>query len=347
VLAALSGGVDSTVAAALMQAEGYEVLGLTLDQWAGPGCPSPLEPARRAADQLGIAFEVLDCRAAFLSRVVDLFGATYLAGSTPNPCVVCNRAVRFPTLLAEASRLGCALVITGHHARVLSGEGGWRLLRATDAAKDQSYFLHTLGQEDLGRIRFPVGGMVKSEVRERARALGLSAASESESQDLCFIGPEGYRSFLAARFPEAVRPGPVVDLGGNEIGCHQGTMGYTVGQRRGLGIAAGEPRFVVEVRPGSATVVVGGAEDLLSDGCRVAGVSFVSGELPDDLMVEVKVRYRSPGVPARLEAGEAEDWLLWFDRPQTAVTPGQAAVFYHGDEVLGGGTIVAAQRRRA
>jgi tRNA-specific 2-thiouridylase len=346
VLAALSGGVDSTVAAALMLAEGHEVVGVTLDQWAGPGCPSPVEPARRAADQLGIEFEVLDCRAPFSARVVDAFGASYLAGSTPNPCVVCNRVIRFPTLLAEASRLGCDLVITGHHARVEVGRGGRRLLRAADEAKDQSYFLHTLGQADLDRVRFPVGGMAKSEVRALAGSLGLSAASEVESQDLCFVGPEGYRAFLMARFPEAVRPGPVVDLDGREIGRHQGTVGYTVGQRRGLGIAMGEPRFVVEVRPGSATVVVGGAADLLSAGCLVAGLSFVSGNPPGDPQVEAKVRYRSPMVPARLEAGEAGEWLVSFDRPQTAVTPGQAAVFYRGDEVLGGGTILSVPRLR-
>lgn len=349
VLVALSGGVDSAVAAALMLEAGHEVLGVTLVQWAPPaacegracGC-GDLADARRVAEQLRIPHQTLDYTRVFRRAVVEPFVAGYRGGLTPNPCIECNRRVRFGALLAETARLGCDLLATGHHARIRRDERGFRLVRAADASKDQSYVLFMLGQGQLGRLAFPVGEMSKEEVRGRARALGLAGADRPESQDLCFVEPHGYRRFLREQFPEGSRPGPILDTTGREVGRHDGVAGFTVGQRRGLGIALGEPCYVRAIDPATATVVVGRAADLVAGGCRVGAVSWVAGKPPAGGGLEVKVRYRSPGVAARLEPAEAGEWRVRFARPVAAVAPGQAAVFYRGEEVLGGGTILGA-----
>ena len=345
VLAALSGGVDSSVAAALMLEAGHEVEAVTMVQTCdagpgSPGCCADPGDARLVAGQLGIRHRVLDYVDLFCGAVIRPFAAAYRQGLTPNPCIECNRRVRFGALLEEAGGLGFDALATGHHARIRPGPGGFRLLRGADPAKDQSYVLHMLGQAQLGRLAFPVGEMAKEEVRRKARSLGLSSADRPESQDLCFVGPGGYREFLREQFPEAAHPGPVVDTGGREVGRHDGVAAFTVGQRRGLGVALGEARYVVEVRPEEATIVVGGPGDLLAAGCRVGGVSWVAGRPPEDAGLEVKVRYRSPAAAARLEPGAAGEWLVRFEVPQAAVTPGQAAVLYRGDEVMGGGTIL-------
>ncbi|MCJ7726344.1 MAG: tRNA 2-thiouridine(34) synthase MnmA, partial [Acidimicrobiia bacterium] len=277
VLVAMSGGVDSSVAAALMLDQGYEVIGATLKQWEGPDGSLPLhgcctvadaEDARKAAGTLGIRHYVLDYVDEFNERVVDPFAAAYLAGRTPNPCIECNRRVRFRALLDRAAELGCDALATGHHARIRKDGDGFHLLTAADPAKDQSYVLHMLGQDDLARIRFPVGEMTKDEVRAEAARRGMGTASKPDSQDLCFIAHD-HRSFLLERFPEIARPGPIVDTDGAEIGRHEGAVGFTVGQRRGLHLAVGEPRYVVAVQPATATVVVGGRDDLLVDGVEV------------------------------------------------------------------------------
>ncbi|MFH1330643.1 MAG: tRNA 2-thiouridine(34) synthase MnmA [Actinomycetota bacterium] len=347
VLAALSGGVDSSVAAALLAEAGHDVAGVTLVQTCrpatdGPGCCSDAGDARRVAAQLGIAHHTLDYTDIFCGAVIQPFAAAYRRGLTPNPCIECNRRVRFGALLEEAERLGFDILTTGHHARVRRGPDGSHLLRGADLAKDQSYVLYMLGQEHLSRLAFPVGEMSKDEVRQRARGLGLSTADKPESQDLCFVGAGGYREFLREQFPEAAAPGPIVDTSGQEIGRHDGVAGFTVGQRRGLGVAVGEARYVVAIRPDSATVVVGGPDDLLAAGCRVGEVSWVAGRPLEDGGLEVKVRYRSPSAAARLEPGAVGEWRVWFGEPQAAVTPGQAAVLYRGDEVVGGGTILEA-----
>jgi tRNA-specific 2-thiouridylase len=347
VLVAMSGGVDSSVAAALMVEAGHDVIGVMLKQWEGPGGALPTagcctvgdaEDARRVAGQLGVPFYVLDYVAEFREAVVAPFGAGYLAGRTPNPCVECNRRVRFRALLERTAELGCEALVTGHHARI-DRRGPLRLLRGLDREKDQSYVLHMLDRDRLARIRFPVGERTKAEVRETAAQLGLRTAAKPESQDICFVGRDDYREFLALHFPETARPGEVIDTAGTVLGRHGGTAGFTIGQRRGLGIAVGEPRFVVEVRPETGTVVVGDRSELLATGCRVEDVSFVSGAPPESARVEVQIRYRSPAVPARLARRGPGDWEVRFDGPQSAVAPGQAAVFYEGDEVLGGGTI--------
>lgn len=347
-LVAMSGGVDSSVAAALMVEAGHEVVGVTLKQWEGANGEMPVagcctvgdaEDARRAAAQLDIPYYVLDYTAEFRARVVEPFGEAYLAGLTPNPCVECNRTVRFDALLERTAELGCDVMVTGHHARVRRSRDGYRLLKAVDASKDQSYVLYMLGQEELSRVRLPVGEMTKVDVRGLAADLGLRTAAKPDSQDLCFIGQGGYRRFIRDEFPESVRPGLIVDRDGAIIGEHAGTVDFTIGQRKGIGVALGEPRYVVGIEPKSATVTIGRKEDLLVSGCRVGAMTFVAGTQPSDAAVEVKVRYRSRPVPARM-IGAGTDWTVSFDEPQPGVAPGQAAVLYRGDEVLGGGTIL-------
>jgi tRNA-specific 2-thiouridylase len=346
----MSGGVDSSVAAALMVDQGHEVLGVTLKQWEGEGGAMPTagcctvgdaEDARRAAAQLDIPYYVFDYVDEFRAAVVDRFAAEYMAGRTPNPCIECNRRVRFSALLERTARLGCDVLVTGHHARIRTRpDGAHSLLKAKDTTKDQSYVLHMLGQAELSRIRLPVGEMQKSEVRELASSLGLRTATKPDSQDLCFVGHGDYRDFLREHHPETAIPGEIVDLEGTPLGNHAGTVDFTIGQRRGLGVALGEPRYVVDVEPDTARVVIGTKKDLEVRGCVVDGMSFVAGAPPASSRVQVKVRYRAKPVPA---AARVEDhrWRVDFEEPQTGVAPGQAAVLYDGEEVLGGGTIVA------
>ncbi len=350
VIVAMSGGVDSSVAAAMMAQEGHEVIGVTLKQWedasgnlptAGCCTVGDAEDARRVAAQLDIPYYVLDYVDEFRQAVVEPFGHGYLAGRTPNPCIECNRTVRFRALLERTAELGGDMLATGHYARVSWHPSGYQLKRGVDPAKDQSYVLHMLTQEQLSRIRLPVGELTKPEVRRYAARLGLRTAAKLESQEICFVGDGDYRDFLTEHFPETARPGVIVDVDGTEVGTHEGTAGFTIGQRRGLGVALQEPRFVVDIDAASSTVVIGGREALLAAGCRVGGVSFVSGLPPRSPAIEVKIRYRSRPVAARLEPIQ-DDWLVHFEDPQAAVAPGQAAVFYHGDVVVGGGTIESA-----
>jgi tRNA-specific 2-thiouridylase len=347
----MSGGVDSSVAAALMLDAGYDVVGVTLKQWEGPAGEMPTagcctvadaEDARRAAAQLEIPYYVLDYVDEFREAVVERFGEEYMQGRTPNPCIECNRRVRFHALFDRTRDLGCDVLVTGHHARVDQFDGRFRLLKAVDEDKDQSYVLHMLGQAELSRIALPVGEMTKAEVRELASRLGLRTADKPDSQDICFVGKGDYRDFLREHFPEAAQPGVVVDTQGAVLGSHAGTVDFTIGQRKGLGVALGEPRYVVDIKPATSTVVIGRKEDLLVAGCVVTETSLVAGDvrLPSD--VEVKVRYRSRPVPAKVVQEPAGAWQVIFDQPQHGVAPGQAAVLFKGDEVLGGGTISAA-----
>lgn len=352
-LVAMSGGVDSSVAAALMLEQDYEVIGVTLKQWEGEHGQMPLagcctvsdaEDARRVASQLAVPYYVLDYVDEFTAKVVDHFGEMYAAGKTPNPCIECNRRVRFNVLLERTAALGCDVLVTGHHARIVTDAGGHHLMRAVDGTKDQSYVLHMLGQDELARIRLPVGEITKDEVRRIASRLGLRTAAKPDSQDLCFIGDGSYRDFIRSRFPDAARPGPLITTEGERLPDHDGMVDFTIGQRRGLGVALGERRYVVDIRPATATVVLGHKEELLAAGCEVESVTFVAGVEPIDTEIDVKIRYRADPVPATLGSGPSGNWTVRFQEPQHAVAPGQAAVFYRGAEVLGGGTISQAIR---
>ncbi|VAW05373.1 tRNA-specific 2-thiouridylase MnmA [hydrothermal vent metagenome] len=349
-LVAMSGGVDSSVAAALMLEAGYDVIGVTLKQWEGADGEMPTagcctvgdaEDARRAAAQLDIPYYVLDYVDEFTEKVVRRFGEIYMQGRTPNPCIECNRTVRFHALLDRTTELGCDILVTGHHARVTHDADGYHLRRGHDDGKDQSYVLHMLGQDELSRIQLPIGEITKTEVRDRARRLGLRTADKPDSQDLCFVGDGDYRSFLREYFPETVIPGKVVTTEGEVVGDHAGTIDFTIGQRKGLGVAVGEPRYVVDIEPQTAVVTIGRREDLLAGGCLVEELTFVSGSPPTDAAVAVKIRYRSNPIDATLELS-GDRSALRFASPQIGVAPGQAAVLYRDDEVLGGGTISAA-----
>jgi tRNA-specific 2-thiouridylase len=342
VLVAMSGGVDSSVAAALVKDAGHDVMGVTLKLWSGPdgeaptaGCctVSDAEDARRVAAQLDIPYYVLDHTDDFSDGVVNRFVSDYASGRTPNPCIECNRTVKFDRLLARLDDFACDVLVTGHHARSRLVDGTWQLLRGTDAAKDQSYVLSMLTQDELSRTRFPVGELTKNQVRQMAAGMGMRTAHKPESMDICFVGQRDYRAFLRDVAPEVFEPGKVVDSEGMEIGTHDGIAGFTVGQRRGLGVAVGEPRFVTKIEAGTSTVVIGRRDDLAVHGVSLDQVTWAEGHGSDG---RVMAQYRAHGesVPGWLTSS-----MLEFEEPQQAVAPGQTLAFYHGDIVLGGALI--------
>ncbi len=348
-LVAMSGGVDSSVAAALMIDQGYEVVGVTLKQWEGAdgqmpvaGCCtlSDAEDARRVAAVLGVPYYVLDYVDEFTKAVVEPFGQGYLSGLTPNPCIECNRNVRFNALLDRVHELDCDVLVTGHHARVERIGDEYRLRKGADAGKDQSYVLHMLGQEALSRVVLPVGELMKSDVRAYAADLGFRNAKKPDSQDICFVTSGDYRDFLRARLPEAVAPGDIVDVDGNVVGAHDGTAGFTIGQRRGIGVAAREPRFVIDIQPAEQRITIGRYGDLLVDAFDAVDMRFTNQPVESGTKVEVKVRYRSQPVAATVD-DLGDRWRFTFAAPQPRPAPGQAVVMYDGEYVLGGGTIVA------
>ncbi|MGH2705614.1 MAG: tRNA 2-thiouridine(34) synthase MnmA [Actinomycetota bacterium] len=343
---AMSGGVDSSVAAALMKDDGYDVTGIMLKLWAGAaannesGCCSldAAEDARRVAQVLDIPFYVFNFAEHFSRTVIDSFVAGYRAGRTPNPCVTCNRSVKFDALLTRARAFGADVLATGHYARMAEQDGRLRMLRGRDPGKDQSYVLYMLGQPELSAVRFPVGEYRKEEIRRIAAELGLRTAHKPDSQEICFVPSGDSHAFLEEAVPQGSRPGPVLDLAGRRIGTHRGYAHYTVGQRRGLGVAVGAPVFVHEVRPAENAVIVAPPLAMSARELDLEEVSFVSGAAPDRVAASVMTRYRGPEAPALAER-RGDGWTVRFDEPQRTPAPGQAAVFYDGDEVLGGGTI--------
>jgi len=349
VAVAMSGGVDSSVAAALLVEQGQPAFGIMLRLWsAGPELPnrccSPrdMAMARRVADQLGIPFYVLDVRERFHAQVVQFFVDGYAQGITPNPCMECNRSIRWQALLEHALGLGATHLATGHYARVEQGQGGFHLLRAADRAKDQSYVLSVLGQVQLSHALFPLGDLTKPEVRAAARRLSLPVADRPESQDLCFVGGADYRTFLETQAGVQPLPGPILDEGGQRIGTHTGLSGYTIGQRKGIGISAQHPLYVLEKDPARNALVVGPRQALRRTRFLVKRVNWVSDPPSNSLRALVQVRYRAAPVPACIENGSGpEEAAVTLEQPLHDVTPGQAAAFYDGDECLGGGIIQA------
>jgi tRNA-specific 2-thiouridylase len=345
---AMSGGVDSSLAAALLQEQGYEVIGIMLRLWAeaGPAAnrcctPDAVADARRVADLLGIPFYVRDYKEIFKKTVVDFFTETYARGLTPNPCLLCNRQIRFGHLLDEALALDAAYLATGHYARVRRAAGGeTQLLKGIDSAKDQSYVLHRLGQAQLAHALFPVGEYTKPEVRSMARARGLPVSDRPDSQDLCFLGNGDYREFLSRHAPGAAQPGPILDTAGRELGEHRGLPYYTIGQRKGLGIAAPQPLYVLALDTTRNAVVVGTADELGRRALTAADVTYVGGQPPaGPVSVTAKIRYKAPGAAATLMPLPEGRARVQFDEALRDITPGQGVVFYQGEVVLGGGTI--------
>ncbi|MGZ8602357.1 MAG: tRNA 2-thiouridine(34) synthase MnmA [Actinomycetota bacterium] len=349
VLVAMSGGVDSSVAACLLVEQGYEVIGshMRLVHLDGVehGCcgPAARADAEAVAGIGGFSFEIAEMTAEFEQRVIADFVAEHDAGRTPNPCARCNGEIEFGAFLRRADELGVDMVATGHYVRSDRGDGGmWRLRRGSDPTKDQSYMLHMLGQRQLARSMFPVGGMPKLETRTHAERFGLPVATKPDSQELCFAPSGDAGGFVRSQAPALVHPGgEVVDPDGRVVGEHDGTFGFTVGQRRGLGVALGRPAYVLEVDAPHNRVVVGPQELLSRRGLVADRPSWVAGGPPADgpFEAEVRIRYRGHDVPCVVEPTPA-GFRVEFREPQRAISPGQSAVVYRGDELLGGGRIV-------
>jgi tRNA-specific 2-thiouridylase len=372
IMVAMSGGVDSSLAAALLHEQGHAVTGVTMHLWEGDDeglhesqcCSLEMtEGARRVCTQLGLPYYVFNYQREFRRHVIEYFVSEYAHGYTPNPCLACNRDIKFRALLTRAEALGFDYVATGHYARIRRPTNddrptttdesartqnsklktqNYQLLRALDADKDQSYMLHMLQQADLARLMFPIGEYTKPEVRAMAAERGLASADRPESQDICFVPGGDYRNLLREERADSLRPGPIVDMAGRELGRHQGLPLYTIGQRRGLGIAAKEPLYVTALDAARNAVVVGPQAALDRRTLAATQVTFVDGDWPaEPFECQAQIRSHAAPVQALVTPGEAGNIHVIFDRPQRAITPGQAVVLYNGDAVLGGGRISA------
>jgi tRNA-specific 2-thiouridylase len=336
VAVALSGGVDSSAAALLLTEAAYEVLGIHMRLWESPRLDYQAQRAGNICRILGIPYHQVDLQKEFESCVVDYFCQEYQQGRTPNPCVACNQHIKFGLLFDKALSLGADYLATGHYARVEHSRDGHRLLKAADTSRDQSYFLYTLTQKKLGRVRFPLGEYSRDEVKQMAKQAGLPIATRS-SQDICFISQKNYGAFLSQRF--ATLPGDIVDIQGKKLGQHRGIAFYTIGQRHGLGLASGKPLYVIGIEPESNRIVLGPEKELYSQKLTAQKLSWISGKAPrEPITVRAKIRYKSKEAEVILFPRD-DSVDIHFTQPQKAVTPGQAIVFYNADEVLGGGII--------
>jgi tRNA-uridine 2-sulfurtransferase len=353
VVLAMSGGVDSSASAVLLKKQGYDVVGLFMrtgthghDQGNTrpdnkKGCCSAIDAgdARRVADRLDIPFYALDFEREF-NKIIDYFADEYARGRTPNPCVVCNTWLKFGQLWAFAKQLGADFIATGHYARIMSGPCGPELHKGIDPDKDQSYVLHGIKREVLPHLLFPVGGYNKPEIRAMAREAGLLAiADKPDSVEICFVPGGDHTEVVRSRRPEAAVAGTIVEKDGTVLGEHDGIDRFTIGQRKGLGVAAGRKRFVLEIVPETQTVIVGDQEDLLAGGLEASGVNWLADPPLEPFRCTAKIRYRHAGVAATMTASSDGEAEVRFDEPQPAVTPGQAVTFYDGTRVLGGGWI--------
>ena len=371
VVVGMSGGVDSSVAAYLLQKQGYDVIGVTMQIWQDEdvcsmeengGCCglSAVEDARRVASALDIPYYVMNFKQEFKENVIDYFVGEYLQARTPNPCIACNRYVKWESLLKRSLDIGAAYIATGHYASIEKlPNGRYSIKKSVTQAKDQTYALYNLTQHQLSHTLMPVGAYAKDEIREIARDLKLPIANKPDSQEICFVPDNDYAGFIADYLEEKKRkanetgikemannfngmtPGNYVNTAGEVIGRHRGLIHYTVGQRKGLGIAMGQPVFVVALRPETNEVVLGNANEVFSDRLTAKNLNFMSIEdLKDELVVEAKIRYSHKGARCTIKRTGPDEVICIFDEPQRAITPGQAVVFYQGDYVLGGGTII-------
>lgn len=353
VVVGMSGGVDSSVAAYLLKEQGYDVIGVTMQIWQDEdraiqeengGCCglSAVDDARRVASELEIPYYVMNFKKEFKRDVIDYFIEEYRQGRTPNPCIACNRYVKWESLLKRSMEIGADYIATGHYARIVKLENGrYTLMRSATIVKDQTYALYNLTQEQLSHTLMPVGEYSKEEVRKIAEKINLQVANKPDSQDICFVPDGDYAGFIEESTGEKIQLGNFVDMEGNILGQHKGIIHYTVGQRKGLGLALGKPVFVIEIRPETNEVVIGDREDSLSYTVRANQVNFMSVEnIEGEIRVFAKIRYNHKGAWCTVKKTGADEILCTFDEPQRAITPGQAVVLYDGDYVLGGGTII-------
>jgi tRNA-specific 2-thiouridylase len=347
----MSGGVDSSVAAALLVDQGYDVVGMMLRLWSEPAAtgsglanrcctPDQMADARRIAEQLGIPFYVLDAQALFRESIVQLYIDEHLAGRTPNPCIACNRQIRFTYLLQQALALDADYLATGHYARVRSTAEGFTLLQGVDPTKDQSYVLHVLGQEELAHTLFPLGEFHKTQVRDMAQDFGLPVAAKHDSQDLCFVSDGDHRRFLRDYSTQAIEAGPILNEAGQELGRHEGLPYYTIGQRKGLGISSADPLYVLRKDPLRNALVVGSRAALERRHLHVKDINWVAGHPPAaERPLQVKIRYKATAVPCTISMPTPQEAYITLARPAAGITPGQGAVFFDGETCLGGGLI--------
>lgn len=351
VAVAMSGGVDSSVAAALLVDQGYEVIGLMMRLWSEPGAqsrstynrcctPEQMADARSVAAQLDIPFYAVDVQDYFYDKVVRYFIDQHDQGFTPNPCIECNRKIRFDYLYQHAMSLGVDYLATGHYARIRQSGDQYHLLQAVDHQKDQSYVLHVLNQERLARVMFPIGNYTKEQVRKLAESFNLSVAQKSESMDLCFLKDGDYRRFLQEHSSNQDTPGVIVDTDGNQLGKHDGLSKYTIGQRKGLGLALGQPVYVHSKDIKQNTITVTRKANIYKKCLTASNVNWVSGRFPGGQFTgDVKIRYRAKAISATIDPISRHTVIVHFDEPVFGITPGQGAVFYLGQECLGGGII--------
>ena len=359
VVVAMSGGVDSSVAAALLKEEGYQVIGVTMQIWPSNrqadgdkfgGCCgiNAIEDARKVAYKLGIPHYVMNFREIFARKVIDDFCQEYRRGRTPNPCIRCNRYIKFGALLEKARELGAELFATGHHAKIEKDEakGTYLLKKGVDRQKDQSYFLYPLTQAQLSRTRLPVGKLTKSKVREIAGEMALPVAAKPESQEICFIPDDDYAAFLKDYIPGAARPGAILNERGDTLGNHPGIMYYTVGQRRGLGLSGKAPFYVIGIEPERNAIIVGTKARALGDELIAGSLNWITiAKLTQSITLKAKIRYRHPEAEAVATPLDKERVQVKFKEPQFAITPGQAVVFYDKETVVGGGIIEQAGKQ--